>query len=143
MYPLTEEFILSRVGEVYCLVHTARGGLAVTVTTQSCTSLHMSTCSLMALGCAPGKSCRCLGTDPSSAHLTGVGQSGVEPRALLPPPSGHLQSLVLPPVQSERLSPSSSRQTACKVRREGTYRKATVSVCFSFCMVLSKGFQAK
>lgn len=33
---------------------------------------------------------------------------------------GIVQSLMLPPVWSERLSPSSSRQTANKVRREGT-----------------------
>lgn len=89
-------------------------------------ALHASTCSLMALGCTLEKSCRCLDTDPSSAHLMGVGQSQVGPRMRLLPPSGHLQSLVLPLVQSEHLSPSSSRQTASKVRREGTYHKANV-----------------
>lgn len=125
VYPLTEKLTLSRIRDAYCLVRTARGGLAGTVTAQSrlpATCPCIQTCSLMALE----KLCRCLDTDSSSAHLMGLGQSGVGPQTLLLPSSGHLQSLVLPHVQSERLSLSSSRQTASKVRREGTYHKATV-----------------
>lgn len=129
---LTEELILSRIRDTYCLCALWEGSNSYCpVLPAGHMALATSTCSVMASGCILEKF-SCLDADPSSAHLMGMGQLGVGQRTLLLPPSGHLRSLVLPPVQS----PSSSRQTASKVRREGTYHKATVfqsAFTFAWC----------